>query len=48
MSAIARTFGVTPPAVSRWVKKGGRRHCRDCAGAASGARPTPPDASRRR
>ena len=22
MSAIARTFGVTPPAVSRWVKKG--------------------------
>ena len=25
LSAIARRFGVTPPAVSRWVKKGARR-----------------------
>ena len=24
LSVIARIFGVTPPAVSRWVKKGGR------------------------
>ena len=30
LSAIARTFGVTPQAVSRWVKKGGRPHGPDC------------------
>ena len=29
---MARTLGVTPPAVSRWVKKGGAAHCPDCAG----------------
>ena len=46
LSAIARTFGVTPQAVSRWVKKGGRRRCPDCAAGASSARPTPRDASR--
>ena len=48
LSAIARTFGVTPPAVSRWVKKGGVRCCPGCAGGDSTARPTPPDGSRRR
>ena len=47
LSAIARTFGVTPPAVSRWVKKGGLPHGPGCAGGASSARPTPRDASRR-
>ena len=41
LSAIARIFGVTPPAVSRWVKKGGSRHCPGCAGGAGSAPLTP-------
>ena len=46
LSAIARTFGVTPPAVSRWVKKEDAPRSRECAGGDPSARPTPRDASR--
>ena len=48
LSAIARRFGVTPVAVSRWVKKGGAPHCPGCVGGASSAPPTPPGGSRPR
>ena len=39
LSAVARIFGVSVPAVSRWVKKGGAPHCPGCAGAAQSAPP---------
>ena len=37
LSAVARIFGVSVPAVSQWVKKGGPPPGRGCAGGAQSA-----------
>ena len=39
LSAIARIFGVSVQAVSKWVKKGGWARAPECAGGGSGAPP---------
>ena len=39
LSAIARIFGVSVQAVSKWVKKGGLPRCPGCVGGAQSALP---------
>ena len=39
LSAVARIFGVSVPAVSQWVKKGGAPHYPGCAAGAQSALP---------